>query len=107
MIIGIIQISTAWLLACYPRRLPKESTTAKGFMTIAAQKSTQQRNKPKERTFKGIFFAFFFFFLIFVRYWLIIIQTLEFPAALRRLLTNKILILNNCAGVFFVFALRY
>lgn len=62
MIIGIIQISTAWLLACYPRRLPKESTTAKGFMTIAAQKSTQQRNKPKERTFKGIFFAFFFFF---------------------------------------------
>ncbi|XP_046644300.1 solute carrier organic anion transporter family member 74D-like [Daphnia pulicaria] len=81
MIIGIIQISTAWLLACYPRRLPKESTTAKGFMTIAAQKSTQQRNKPKERTFK------------------------EFPAALRRLLTNKILILNNCAGVFFVFAL--
>jgi hypothetical protein len=62
MIIGIIQISTAWLLACYPRRLPKKSTAAKGFMTIAAQKSTQQRNKPKERTFKGIFFAFFFFF---------------------------------------------
>lgn len=29
----------------------------------------------------------------------------EFPAALRRLFTNKILILNNLAGVFFVFAL--
>ncbi len=60
MIIGIIQISTAWLLACYPRRLPKKSTTAVGFMTIAAQKSTQhsqQPNKPKERTFKRILFV--------------------------------------------------
>lgn len=34
-----------------------------------------------------------------------IVSFLEFPAALRRLLTNKILMLNNCAGVFFVFAL--
>lgn len=61
MIIGVIQISTAWLLACYPRRLPKKSNTAEGFSTIAAQKSTQINKKPEQRTFKRNFW----FFLIF------------------------------------------
>lgn len=55
MIIGVIQISTAWLLACYPRRLPKKSNTAEGFSTIAAQKSTQINKKPEQRTFKRNF----------------------------------------------------
>lgn len=81
MVIGIIQISAFWLLACYPRRLPKKSTTAQGFGTIASLQQHTQAKRPEARTFK------------------------KFPAALRRLLTNKILMLNNCAGVFFVFAL--
>jgi hypothetical protein len=63
MIIGVIQISTAWLLACFPRRLPKKPVAAEGFSTIAALKSTKQNNKPEARTFKRKFFFQSIFFV--------------------------------------------
>lgn len=54
MVIGIIQISAFWLLACYPRRLPKKSTTAQGFGTIASLQQHTQAKRPEARTFKSI-----------------------------------------------------
>lgn len=53
MVIGIIQIGTFWLLACYPRRLPKKSATAQGFGTIASLQQHVQEKRPEARTFKS------------------------------------------------------
>jgi len=104
-VIGIAQLSTFWMLALFPRRLPKISKTLiRGNSTISTTSSMSAYKKPKERTLKGILLlkksidsrqTFHHLFLTIT----------EFPAALKRLLTNKILILNNLAGVFFVFSL--
>jgi len=37
--------------------------------------------------------------------YLLLISNAAFPAALKRLLTNKVLMLNNLSGIFFIFGI--
>lgn len=105
LVIGVVQLSTGWILACYPRTLPKKPALERELSTVSAKPTP---TKPAQRTFKSSYqwkqrniYWFTWMFNSYLDY----CYNPDFPAALRRLLTNKVLILNNLAGVFFVFAL--
>lgn len=50
MVIGIVQLSTAWMLACFPRVLPKNPNLSRGISTVSNQ--TTRTDKSKQRTLK-------------------------------------------------------
>merc|ERR1712136_169805 len=75
LVIGVGQLMTFWILALFPKRLPRAPLKAEEVQ------SSRISSKKRERTLK------------------------EFPVALRRLLTNKMVIFNNLSAVFYIFAL--
>lgn len=50
--IGIVQISTAWMLACFPRVLPKKPELNRGNSTLSNEIPKTVKRKPEGRTFK-------------------------------------------------------
>lgn len=102
LVIGIAQLSTCWMLALFPRQLPKVAPSlVRDSSVVSTASSMAASTKPKQRTLKGILN---YVYSSKTPTWKLNVS-IEFPAALRRLLTNRILILNNLAGVFFVFSL--
>lgn len=48
LVIGVVQLLTGWILACYPRRLPKKPALERGLSTVSTKVA-----RPAQRTFKS------------------------------------------------------